>query len=288
MIRVNLARHLVVNGTSRAAELKERGAAILARWKLVAGIAAVLAVLAGVGAVVQSTLNSAAKTRSLEQLAEEQREKAIERTAQARAKAAREALPKGPTLASERASVLAALELVSSVPMRGVAVSDVALRAGGLFYVSGIADDQESLKRYSGGLRAKSSEFREGPEAGVGASKRARTFSRYGRVKHAPQIAPFCDELVADVSGLEAQFGSLAERAGVKMERFASAGSRPLEGDCSEESFGFGLRGDYAQIASFLRSLESRKNPVGVSEVRFRPEAKGGVSAKVLLKVRHK
>ena len=42
MIRVNLARHLVVNGTSRAAELKERGAAILARWKLVAGIAAVL------------------------------------------------------------------------------------------------------------------------------------------------------------------------------------------------------------------------------------------------------
>lgn len=287
MIRVNLARHLVVNGTSRAAELKERGAAILARWKLVAGIAAVLAVLAGVGAVVQSTLRSAAQTRSLEQLAEEQREKAIERTAQARAKAAREALPKGPTLASERASVFAAADLVSSVPMRGVAVSDIALRAGGLYYVSGVADDQESLKRYSDGLRAKSSEFREGPEAGVGASKRARTFSRYGRVKHSPQVAPFCDELVPDASGFQGQLGSLAERAGAQIGQISSADKRKLDG-CVEESLGFSVRGEYAQINAFLRSLESRKNPVGVSEVRFRPEAKGGVSAKVLLKVRHK
>lgn len=286
MIHVNLARYLDVNKVSVDRVSQKDSFFAEHRVALVVSLAA--AVVLGCVGVTLAMLHQREERNAIldEEFAQasQRKEKAVK---EAEAKARRAALPRGLTLAAERGSALEAWRLVTTAPMQGIGLKNIAVRGGGLYYVSGVADDPRSLSQYEGALRVRSEDVRKGEETPLGASKRARAFSRYGRAKHDLREAPFCDELFPAVDSLETRLRALAGKSGVKLGKVAKEGEKPL-GGCVERAVSFEARGAFDQVDLFLHSLDGKKSPVGIAEVRVGDEGGKGVVARVRLDVRYR
>lgn len=271
MIRINLVEHLTSPYESLLIPQERSKKPII--------VVALLAIVIAAGGVYWW---SAQKTKQLETAAaavpqETQPQVVVKKEPQIRY-----------SLADTRSIFSASIDFFAKHTPSGIAFTDFVFQNSGHYLVRGLSDDSAAVSLFTSALRKGSVELREGEEKAIGATRRARSFVRYGLMKAESGKKEACVEVFPSVADAMSKFEVLARNNGIKVESNIVVSSPISLDECKEAVVTRSLSGSFAALSAVFRTIERDKFPIGFQQLKMRANQQEQPIARIEMVVRYK